>query len=273
MSSDPSHRDPLAHFDAFDDPGPRHSLAWLGFGLGALALGLQCANLVLITLAQVFGIAEVRGLLLDPNWDLAIGTPISWGSWLGSLLLLGARGPGRWIQRTACLVGMNSFDLLLWWTDHGGAWGPGIPLLRDPWVGSVVGVLQWLELLLFASLAADYAIALRPQDQLDDRRRLVRSFALVGIGLWGFLLVHCTVWNGWPPRFVIVSLETYMLLLAGRILLALTAFQVTLLCYTAVRSCRNAPGRSRGRWMDHELLEPQADPFADLDDPARDRWF
>ncbi len=264
--------DPLSHFDQPSNPGPRLGLARLGFGLAALALGLQCANLVLFLLAQSIRFAELRGLLLDPNWDLLIGTPITWGALTASLLLLGVRGPGRWPARAGVLCVLNAFDLLLWLADHGGALRPELAALRDPWIGYVLGVFQWFELLLFGSLALSLARHLG-DEQGAEHRSSALAFSLVGLGLWGLGLVSCTVWNGWPPRFVIVSLEMYLLLAGARLLLALTAFQVTILCLRAARHARRAGPGGLPTGTDLDLLRPQDDPgFGPTQSPEHDPW-
>lgn len=254
------------------DLRPRYRLCKLGFALASLALGLQCADLALSLGAQFFGMVDVWKLVQSPRWRLLVGTPITWSAVLGAYLLLGRWRHASWNRRAGVLMLMNAIDLGFWASDNGRLLGLSIPELQDPWLRYAGSVLQWFELMLFALLAADVSSHLgRPESA--DGSRLARSFAMVGLTLWFLILLSCTTWlPGRGPVFRIRSLEVYLLILGSQALLAITAFQVTILCSQASRECARLLAELGPADHGDELLRSRSEGSDDPRSKSGDPW-
>lgn len=253
------------------DLRPRYQLCKLGFALASMALGLQCADLALGLSFQFFGLPEVGQLVQNPYWRLVVGTPISWGALVAALLLLGRWEHAAWNRRAGLLLLMNAIDVGLWASDNSRLLGVDLKLLEDPWLRYALSVMQWLELMLFASLAAEVAVHLG-RSEAGDSARLVRSLAIIGVIFWFLILLSCTNWlPGRGPVFRIQSLEVYLLLLGSHALLGITAFQVTILCSQAGRECQRLLLEMARSEQDDELLRSRSesadDPWSESDDP------
>lgn len=255
------------------DLRPRYQLCKLGFALAAMALGLQCANLALVLSFQFFGLPEVGVLVQNPYWGLVVGTPISWGALVAALLLLGRWQHAAWNRRAGLLFLMNAIDVGLWASDNSRLLGLDLKLLEDPWLRYALSALQWFELMLFASLAAEVAAHLG-RTEASDSSRLVRSLASIGVIFWFLILLNCSSWlPGRGPVFRIQSLEIYLLLLGSHALLGITAFQVTILCSQAGRECQRLLVELAARSdQGDELLRSRSESSDDLWTESDDPW-
>ncbi len=243
----------------FEDPKPRYRLCRFGFVLAAVALGLQCADIVLTLFAQFGGNLDLLNVVQDARWSWIVGSTITWCAFVGSLLLVGRWSEPRWRRRSVLLVCFNAFDVLLWVSHHGRTFGVILPVLQNLWVQQAVSVLQWFELLLFASLARDVLDHLG-QKGGQEVYLITRAFATIGVMVWVFLMMIGTRWEaGWPLRLRPLTLETLLIHLGSSALLALTAFQVTLLCVHASRGCSSFLTELERAESDHELLKSRSE--------------
>ncbi len=254
------------------DLRPRYRLCKLAFGLASMALGLQCADIALSLGAQFFGMADLWKLVHSPRWRLFVGTPITWSAVVGSYLLLGRwRHPG-WNRRAGLLALMNAIDLGFWASDNGVLLGFQIPELQDPWLRYAGSVLQWFELMLFASLAAEVASHLG-RAEATEASRLTRSFAMVGLTLWFIILLSCTAW--FPARFPVFrvrSFEVFLLILGSQALLAISAFQVTILCLQASRECGRLLAELGPPDHGDDLLRSRSEAIDESHSKSDDSW-
>lgn len=258
-------------------PSRRYAVCRVAFRLGAIAVGLQSADILIRISAlfvQIFGMAMVAAnphaqpaflnqnfkllmLTHDDRWGLFIGTPISWLAAIAALLLIGRWRDAGWNRRAVLLAMMNLFDLYLWAAQNARFLGLHIPEIENSWVRYCVGVLQWFELMLFSSLAVDVSAHLGRSDS-EKKMQKARSFAMVGLGLWSLLLLIGTRFRpGALPAFRLPVREAYFLALMSEITLALTAFQVMILCLVASRDCSQILQELREGEHEHALLKPQ----------------
>lgn len=266
------HDDPFGTgHDPFEDHRPRYRLLKLAFTLGAIALGLQSAEVALQLLAGFGGVRDLQRLMNDPRWGLFVGTPITWLAVVSAYLLIGRWRDPRWNRRVGLLVVMNTFDLLLWASEAGPALGVHLVAIQNDWVRHLVRVLQWFELLIFAALAAQVALHLGRR-QAAHYAGSVRTFCIVGVVIWAILLVGATTWTVWPPVFRIASIEMLLLYLGSFAILGLAAYQTTILCILAARSCGEALADLHKADNDHDLLRSRSDNSADWPAHRDDPW-
>jgi hypothetical protein len=252
----------------------------MAFRLGAIAVGLQSADILIrigILFAQIIGMAMAAAnphappaflnqnfklwkLTHDQHWGLFIGTPISWSAAIAAYLLIARWRDGSWNRRAILLAMMNTFDLYLWAAQNAKLLGLGVPTIDNSWVAYSVSVLQWFELMIFGSLAADVAVHLGRSDAARKEQKS-RSFAMVGLGFWSLvLLIGTHLRPAGLPRFHLPPIrEAFFLMLMSEITLALTAFQVMVLCLLASRDCGQILQELRKDDHEHALLKPQAD--------------
>lgn len=272
--------DPWSEESKAPNPTRRYGLCRVAFWLGALAVGLQSADIlirVVSVFVQVFfgmGMARANGgaqagppgflnqnlkllmLMNDDRWGLFIGTPISWAAALGALLLIGRWRESSWNRRVLLLVMMNLFDVYLWAEHNGPLLGLNVPQIDNSWVRYSVSVLQWFELILFGSLAAEVALHLGRQDAARMEQKS-RSFAIVGLGIWTLvLLIGTHLRPGGLPAFQFRVREAYFLYMMSEVVLALTAFQVMILCMLASRDCSQILKELRAREHEHGFATP-----------------
>ncbi|GIW87122.1 MAG: hypothetical protein KatS3mg108_1446 [Isosphaeraceae bacterium] len=255
------------------DPLVSLAAVWFTFGLAALALGAQTADLLLHLFALITADQGLVSTLTRPEYAWAVGTSITWGAALASYGLIGLSPSGPSRVRATVLASMNTFDVFLWLADHAAELSLSLPLdlLRDPWVAQAVRILQWFEPLLFAHLAAE-----RLQVLGSDSPRAalvgVQSSAWLGLLVWGISFALRTGWMfGWlQPRRRLVA-EIQLLALFALVLLTITVFQTTVLCGRAAREAARQLRARRLAEADHELLRPPPDPFAEDDRNRRDR--
>jgi hypothetical protein len=255
---------------AFPDPfhqddGTRPGLRALraAFGLASIALGAQTADLFLhawILLARDRNLFELVG---RPEFAWYVGTPITWGAALASYLLLGLVPAGRPRVAAFALASMNTFDIFLWLADHATELHITLPLawLRDPWIGQAVRVFQWFELLIFAELASGTIRRLKGDDAAPAAAQGVRATASLGLVVWALAFAMQTAWflGGFRRRDPRLFAEMQLLGLLSILLLGATAFQATILCATAARTCAASAREARRREDDDALLRPQDD--------------
>ncbi len=208
--TDPWSSEPLDH------PSRRYGICRMAFRLGAIAVGLQSAD-ILIRIGSlfvwIFGMVLVAAnphaqpaflnqnlklmmMTQDDRWGLFIGTPISWSAAIAAYLLIGRWNDAGWNRRAVLLALMNTFDVYLWASQNSEALGLPVPRIESVWVGYCVGVLQWFELMLFGSLAADVAGHLgRPEvEKKSAKSPLLRHCGSRSLG------ARSVDWNPNPSR-------------------------------------------------------------------------
>ncbi len=243
--------------EALPNPTRRYGICRLAFRLGAIAVGLQSADILIrigslfvLVFGQAMAAANAHGqpaflkqnlrllmVLQDSRWGLFIGTPISLSAAIAAYLLIGRWRDSGWNRRVVLLALMNTFDVYLWAAQNARHLEWAIPAIHNSWVGYCVSVLQWFELMLFGSLAADVAIHLG-RAEAEKKEQKSRSFAMVGLAIWSLvLLIGTRLRPGALPAFRLPVREAYFLALMSEVTLALTAFQVMILCLLASRDC------------------------------------
>jgi hypothetical protein len=255
------------------DERPNYRVCQTGFALIALALGLLCIDAVLDLTTWFTGNQAIRMVLSDPLWTWLVGAPITWGSLLGSYLLLGRWPEPSWRRRVGLLVLMNTADAGFWILNHGDALGLRLGPMPHPWARMHLGMaMGWAELALIATLAADVSVrAGDGQTQAVEASRAARSCALFGAMLWAIWFLTQTRWNHWPLVAQRLSLEGVLLMLASVLLLALTAFQVTILCIMASRQCGRMIRDLNQADQEHDLLRSRSE-IAWQDPSYDDPW-
>jgi hypothetical protein len=274
MSTQPS--SPFSHTDEFEDPRGRIRLCQFALGLGAIALGLQAAVLtldVIIWFGDDKSLQPLRELVQSRGWEWAVGTPLTWGAALASWLLV-----GRFRERSGnvlalALAIMNTFDVALWLHSHAGELSItfAVPYMHDEWVRRAVGIFQWFELWIFVTLATRVGNELGRREVFDVSRA-ARATAMVGLAVWSFAFFSFTSLKfGWTRRadrrFLI---EMYLLLEFANALLALTAFQATVVLAQVCRACRGHLKHLKRVYDEDELLSPRSDEFDNRRD--QDPW-
>lgn len=258
-----------------DDPAdlrPRYRLCRLAFGLGALALALQSADIALTIGSRFLEAPELSHLVGHPNWRLSVGTPITWGAFLSALLLVGRWRDLSWNRRAGLLLLLNALDVGFWASDNARLLGLALPPRRDNWLLHVCLAMQWVELMLFASLASEVSAHLGRPDAAEASRP-ARTMGLIGLGLWFVTLLACTVLvPGRWPVFQVRVLEVFLLLLASWALMAVMAFQVTVLCAHASRECGRLLSELARDPQEAHLPRPSAGPFEEPPSKRRDPW-
>lgn len=253
------------------DERPKYRMCQTGFVLIALALGLLCIDAMLDLATWFTGNQAIGMVLRDPLWTWLVGAPITWGSLLGSYLLLGRWNESDWRRRAGLLVLMNTVDAGFWIITHGDALGLGLGPVPHPWARLHVGMaIGWAELLLIASLAADVSIRLG-RARVIEAVRAARSCALFGAMLWAIWFVTQTRWDHWPLVARKLNLEGVLLMLAAVLVLALTSFQVTILCILASRQCGRVIRDLNREDQDHDLLRSRSE-IAWQDPSYDDPW-
>lgn len=253
-----------------DEELRRYQLCWLAFasislGLGLLFIDAGCNLAFLLTFNP-----ELRGLLRSSGWEWGVGAPITWGTVIGSYLLLGRSEDPTWRRRAGLLVVMNGIDLLFWTISHLDELGLGPGYLEHAWLPHAISSgLGWAEFMLFAMMAAEMAAQLgRPE--VHEHALSARSICTIGLMLWAIEFVSRTDWaHGWPLEAKPIGPRTHLLILGSTLLLTIGAFQVTLLCLSACRMCGRTLARMRAEYESHDLLRSRSEPF----DDDRDRWF
>jgi hypothetical protein len=245
----------------------RYRLCWVGFQLSALALGLLCLSNVGSVLFLFTRDPNLGMLLKSPFWNWGVGATITFGSFLGSFLLLGRWKEADWQRRVGLLVSMNFVDVLTWFVHHAEELGLKEGVGETPWMlDSLTQALGWAELMIFAGLAADVAEHLG-MATAPFAGRVARTFLMVGATIWAAYFIGETEWKvGWPfPRRPPGMRPVAALAFLSFIFLyTIGALQVSALCAAASRQCRrmlNDLARSRN---EDELLKSRSelgDPF------------
>ena len=248
-------------FEKPADPRGRYRALRFAFTLGAIALGLQSADMM-ITLAGLFGgVRELFRIIQDPRVGLIVGGGLSWSAAISAYLLIGGFPDRSWRRRAAWLAVFNTIDVVLWAADNGSMFGfSSISWLQSDWIRNVLRVFQWFELLLFTSLAVDL-IAHLGRPEAADTGRFAKGFAALGLTLWALVLFGATRLGTWPPGFEIRTADVLILWLGGLVVLGITAFLGMLLCALAARES----GQYVREWKRH-LTDPSPavadfDPF------------
>ncbi len=267
---------PATDFDPFHDPRPNYRLCLWAFRLGAVALGIQAAVLALGVVLNFSGdksLMPLRALVQSATWDWYVGTPLTWGAALSSWLLVGRFAERGWNARALLLSLMNSFDVLLWLHQHAAALQVSfaIPYMNDEWARRGVGVLQWFELYLFAGLAAQTSAGVGFR-ATSDVARAARGTAVFGLMVWMFAFFSLSSLRfGWARRvdrrFVVEMLLMWEM---AATLLAITAFQATVVCMMTARACRTHLAHLKAERDDDALFGPRNASFDDRRD--EDPW-
>ena len=225
-----------AEFD-FTDPRTRLRICRSGFGLSGLALAVLSFDAAIGVVAfWVHG--PLRQVVASPIWSWILGTPITWGSLIGSLILWGAWSDAGWRRRLGPLIAMNTIDAFLWAMSHAQELGlDGASAESYAWIRALVGLtFGWIELQLFASLAAEVAAHYKAPEAIA-RSQAPRAICRIGLMLTGFIFAVGTDFTEWP--------FTHRLTVAGvllqhfaSIILAIASYHVAMLCLLAARQCR-----------------------------------
>ncbi len=256
----------------FDDPQlvtpepASPTVARLAFSLAAIAIGFQTADLALHLYTMFTADEQLFGFMRRPEYGWYVGTPITWGAALASYMLLAdSVGSPRRVP-ALILAAMNTFDLFLWLSEHAVELNVSLPLdfLRDPWLRQASSILQWFELVLFTGLASSAIRRMGGEEPRNGIRR-VRATALLGLMVWALnFALRSSIYFGWVRRVNRrVWAEILLLDLFNIALLAVTAFQVTVLCTLTARYLARELRVLRKAEDDYDLLLPQPDPYAD----------
>jgi hypothetical protein len=249
-------------FETDDDPRARYRILRFAFALGAVALGIQSAEIALHLFVTFTGDAHIEKLLGLPGWRYWIGPPITFGAALSAYLTIGRFPDDSWNRRAILLSAMNTFDIGLWVADHAqelNLLNPLVLWVKHPLIREGVYVLQWFELGLFMSLASDLIRHLG-RDSAIDLQRTGRATALFGLITWlvgyGMAYAGATGMVRANRRFF---RQYHMLKLLSSLLLAMTAFQATVLCLVASRDCARLLANLRRGEHDPEYRESFGD--------------
>jgi hypothetical protein len=244
------------------------------FTLATFGLALQTFNLGLGRLLDFSRgrradpmFRALASVLQSPEWSWWVGSPITWCTVIASYLLIGKLQTPKWNNRAVALAAMNTVDVGLWMIDHardlglGDSWARLVPPFSVFRFG--LGGLQWLELILFATLCAQLGGRLG-HSEMETTQQAARASGMGGLILWGMTFAMLLHWASLPVGGIGLrrQMQWYMFYSMALVMQALTAFQTTVLCLTAVRRCRDwlrtekAPSQS-------DVLAPQADPFFD----------
>ena len=221
------------------------------FTLAALGLGIQTVDLALGRVADLTrgrandpAIRALLELMESRQWSWWVHTPITWFALIASYALIGKFRTPTWNTRSVALAAMNTVDLGLWLIAHARELGLGDTLgrLLPPFSILRYGLeaLQWLELILFAMLCSELGAMIGRKD-MDAAQYATRASAMGGLILWATNFSMLVYWNlqrfprvGWRQQ-----MEWHMFRSMAMVMLAITAFQVTALCLTAARRCRD----------------------------------
>jgi hypothetical protein len=211
-------------------------LCRLGFAILSLSLLLACSTWIL-ELVALFGGQSIVITITNQWWWRWVGTPIAWGSLVGTYLLWGRWDDRGWQRRVGLLVVMCLVDVILWGLDLGDDLVLRIGDVGHSWLRANLGqALGWAEFALLASLASD-AMAHLGVEQAREAGRSTRSLAATGAFVWMLLFCQRTVWNQWPLQGHNInrSLETLLLYLGSTMIWTITLIQVTALTIAATR--------------------------------------
>jgi hypothetical protein len=259
-------------FESREDVRGRYRICRFAFALAAVALGIQSAEIALHLYVTFTGDERLEQLLGLPGWRFWIGPPITFGAALSSYLLIGRFPDESWNRRALLLSAMNTFDIGLWVSDHAhelNFLNPLVLWVQHPLVREGVHVLQWFELGLFMSLASELIRHLG-RDSAIDLQRTGRATALFGFFAWlvgyGMLYARATGMMRPGRRFF---RQYFMLHLLSRLLLAMTAFQATVLCVLASRDCARLLTELRREDLEREYRDSFGEPAKGKE---RDPW-
>jgi hypothetical protein len=257
-----------------DNLAGRYRLCQLGFALSGLALGLLSLATATRLAILLMGNLQLLWLFDNPVWDWGVNAPITLGSFLGSYLLWGRWREAAWQRRAGLLVLMNGIDVLFWAKDALLNYsdllpGQNAPVSPHAWLQWMVMMgIGWSELILYAGLAADVSSQLGNAESRNTGRAS-QTLCTIGIALLMMVCLTQTDWDHWPLAPRRLTAAALMMRLGESFLLALAAFQITILCMSAARQCRRYV-RELSHDDGHELLASRSD------DPDwgqdRDRW-
>ncbi len=238
------------------DPSPRYRLCRASFALGALSLGLLALDSLCHLFAMFDDGRDIRQVLDSPAWEWLVGAPITWGSLIGSILLIGRFDDRLWRRKAVLLALLNSVDLAFWCVDHSQILGLGtIPpnanvdaarLLASPFT-------NLFELILYGDLAAELLIHLGRNDLLAARK-IARLSAWFGMAFWLFFVLQVLgiLHAGGPMGRRALFAQA---VLASTFAQTVASFAVTFLCANACVQCSTLLTE-----LDREKKE--RDPFA-----------
>ncbi|MEJ7638642.1 MAG: hypothetical protein WKF75_11865 [Singulisphaera sp.] len=210
-------------------------LCRLGFAILSVALVLACISWALSMAGPFVGWVRRSAFL---HW---FGTPIVWGSLVGTYLLWGRWNHRSWQRRSGLLLLMSLVDLILWFLEHGNDLSLRLGDVGHEWFRSHLGqALGWAEFALITSLACDFLVHLGI-DQAREAGKATRSLAATGAVIWMLLFSMLTNWRGWPlaPRGAMTP-EMFLLGLGTEVIWMITLLQVTALTIAAWRQSTRA---------------------------------
>lgn len=236
MEMHASEWEPSPEPDEPRDLRPRYRICRAGFALTALGLGLLTLDALSWLLVRFGHVRNLADILRTVGWDWTVGAPITWGTFLGSVLLLGRFNDTGWRRRSILLVFLNTIDLGFWCMDHAAALGLE-PLSIAPAneIRVIIGPFMNLaELILFAGLARDLCSHLSRDNPYPSFA--VRIAAMLGMAAWLFYLVTViSIQGGRMPNNIGQLHMLWMLQRASNLALAIacgvTAIMAAQACY------------------------------------------
>ena len=247
-----------------------YQLCRLGFFFLAAALSVACFESLLDLVGRF---DHGHGLLTwihGFDWYQWLGTPITWASAIGAILLWGRWNHTSWQRRAGLFLLMNLADLVLWFiarsdTNVAGPGDFGHLWLRD----SLGHALGWGEFALMSSLSCDYLVHLGVEHARDSDKS-TRSMAATGAMLWLLLFCQRTDWGaGWPLQVHrLRGLEGRLLYHGSNLIWTITLIQVTALVISAVRQSTYVLHEMDKEDEEHDLLRPRSDASYDLERAA-----
>ncbi len=226
------------YWEATIDPRPRYRLCRAGFSIAALAYALFAVDGFGFAVGIIRRERDLLRFLASPFWDWAVNTPITWGTFLGSCLLVGRFSAPVWRNRILLLVVMNTVDVFFWGIEHGEALGLPRALndLRGGYyLWAISPLLNLAQVTLYAGLAGDLLEHLGESDEASQRMRGVWLAAGLAAFFWIGFQWH--LWRfppGQAPRFRWRrGPQPFQLLIASSLAQAATYLMISLLCARA----------------------------------------
>src|SRR5262249_37844510 len=154
---------------------------------------LACPGWIVLLLAQITQFGAPPRLFLERItsqwWWPWLGTPVVWGSLIGTYLLWGRWSDSGWQRRVGLLIAMGLVDVFLWGLEPGETRGRQLGEVGHRWLRGPLGeALGGAEFALLASLAGDVMGHLGVEPAREASKS-TRSLAATGAVVW--MLLFC----------------------------------------------------------------------------------
>lgn len=231
-------------------------MCWIA--LAMLTLALASASIYRVCWLALFytGHRPLVGVFI--GWeplDLWLRGFSTWPKFFAALGLLRLSSERAWRRRGALFLFCTMIDVGLWTIENGEALGFTNLEDRDhEWlrygIGTAVG---WSEFLLIAGMCSDVA-TYYGRARIFEFSRSIRSLALTGMALWFFFFVTATRWGvPGPLGLRRLTVETFLLWQAVRLIWTICLLQTTGLAIVALRSCGEALSQALRRTSSREI--------------------